>query len=1252
MAKYFRQILTGSAGRRSGVSFTVAVLAVWLGMAWPAGAAFKFWSGLGANSTWTNAANWGGAIPNAGDDLVFQAGAARLVNTNSFAAGTVFNSITFLGTNYVIHGNALTLSGAAGLSAQHTTGTNIFNPALTLGTALTVECTGAGATFLLGTNCSLVLNGQNVTLNSVGTMRVSGAISGAGQVEKNGAGKLTIDGPASNTYLGATFVNAGTVELFKVGFPLAATAIPGDLIVGNGVATTTVRNLTVLEIADTANVTINQSGTWDLNGSSENIAGLTMTGGTVNTGFGTLTLGGDIVTFPSSSNAVINGSLSLGGVPRTFYVSFGSAPVDLVINATISDGGASAGFASTGPGFLALSGTNTYTGLTKLQGGYTFLNANFALGASGSGTNGTIVGANAYLQASGRIITNEFLTLSNNAFFQSGSDGAWSGPITLEGNAVQNIFAGGYTNSGPISGSGTLTKIGSGTLIFSGASANTYTNTTFVNAGTLMLAKSAFDGAIAGPLVIGDGSGGANADVVRLNSVSQIANLSRVTINSSGLLDLNNSLERIGSLTGQGNITLGLATLLVGDDGTTATFDGVISGLGPFTKVGPGPQSLNGANTYKGVTTVSAGTLLVNGAQPQSPVSVTGGVLGGGGVVGNITGTSGTISPGSSPGVLTSSNLVSSASTAYKFELRGPNPGTDYDQLNVRGTVNLTNASLQLSVAFTNGPVSLGHQLVLIQNDGFEPVAGSFAGFPNGANFASGGYNLLINYAGGDGNDVVLTVTSVPGAVAGATVVSGNGDGAIDPNECNLLYLAVTNTSAAPLTGVSASLATTTPGVVITHPQSAYANLPANGKGTNLIPFQITTLPLFNCGDPIDLVLTVTTAGGNFTVSNRVFSGATGAPLRFNNNTLTPIPDLSTVNSTVSVSGLTTAIKKVSVSLYLVHTYAADLTLTLLAPDGTPVELSSNNGSSGDNYGSDCADVNRTIFDDAAPLSIVSVSAPFIGAFRPEGTLATFTGQAPAAANGLWTLRITDGASGDFGTLVCWSLSISPTLCASGGGGCDLCPNITLAAALGASSAVQPERLSRNGQATSCEVPTFCPGAVGGDGGLYFNAHTFRNGPSNACITVTLTAPTTDLFSAAYLDLFEPSNICSNYLADSGDSTVGLTFPAGPRIYSFNVPGSAVFTVTVNGVYGSQGPYQLSVTGGDCRPSLNIRPAPPGQVRLDWPTSAGGYLLQSTPAVAPTNWTTMTNVPFISGGRYAVTNSPASRNEFYRLLKP
>ena len=69
--------------------------------------AVRIWDGvqdLGgatANANWTTASNWVGDIaPQAGDDLVFAAGAAQLTNVNDFAAGTRFNTITISGSGY------------------------------------------------------------------------------------------------------------------------------------------------------------------------------------------------------------------------------------------------------------------------------------------------------------------------------------------------------------------------------------------------------------------------------------------------------------------------------------------------------------------------------------------------------------------------------------------------------------------------------------------------------------------------------------------------------------------------------------------------------------------------------------------------------------------------------------------------------------------------------------------------------------------------------------------------------------------------------------------------------------------------------------------------------------------------------------------------------------------------------------------------------------------------------------------------
>ena len=142
------------------------------------------------------------------------------------------------------------------------------------------------------------------------------------------------------------------------------------------------------------------------------------------------------------------------------------------------------------------------------------------------------------------------------------------------------------------------------------------------------------------------------------------------------------------------------------------------------------------------------------------------------------------------------------------------------------------------------------------------------------------------------------------------------------------------------------------------------------------------------------------------------------------NSTPTAITDLSTVESSIVVSGLPRPITKVTVGFYLTHTFDGDLDISLIGPDGTAVELTSDNGGAGDNYGTACTPTGRTTFDDAAATAITAGVAPFAGSFRPEAPLTAFNTK---AANGTWKLRITDDAGLDVGSLACWTLAITTT---------------------------------------------------------------------------------------------------------------------------------------------------------------------------------------------------------------------------------
>lgn len=148
-------------------------------------------------------------------------------------------------------------------------------------------------------------------------------------------------------------------------------------------------------------------------------------------------------------------------------------------------------------------------------------------------------------------------------------------------------------------------------------------------------------------------------------------------------------------------------------------------------------------------------------------------------------------------------------------------------------------------------------------------------------------------------------------------------------------------------------------------------------------------------------------------------------PVQFDNNTPTSIPDFGTVNIPFGVSGINGVIAKVTLSIHITHSYAADLDMFLISPLGTAVELSTDNGGSGSNYGAACSPLTaRTTFDDEASASIVGQPAPFSGTFRPEGTLSAFVGLSGASANGAWILQITDDEPFDEGTFQCASLLI------------------------------------------------------------------------------------------------------------------------------------------------------------------------------------------------------------------------------------
>src|SRR5207249_3182536 len=138
--------------------------------------------------------------------------------------------------------------------------------------------------------------------------------------------------------------------------------------------------------------------------------------------------------------------------------------------------------------------------------------------------------------------------------------------LTINGGILKLLAA--------IGGTGGLTKAGPGILTLSGTGANTYTGATTVNESELDLAKTAGTNAIAGPLVVGDGTGGTDVDKVVLVNNTQIADTAAVTITHSGVLDLatDATSDTIGPLTlTGGHVTTGTGVLTLGNNVTTNT---------------------------------------------------------------------------------------------------------------------------------------------------------------------------------------------------------------------------------------------------------------------------------------------------------------------------------------------------------------------------------------------------------------------------------------------------------------------------------------------------------------------------------------------------------------------------------------------------------------------------------------------------------------------------------------------------------
>src|SRR5581483_2394893 len=225
----------------------------------------------------------------------------------------------------------------------------------------------------------------------------------------------------------------------------------------------------------------------------------------------------------------------------------------------------------------------------------------------------------------------------------------------------------------------------------------------------------------------------------------------------------------IGSLEGDdGIVHLGGHQLVIGGNGVSTTFGGVITGgFGNIVKSGDETLTLTGASTYRGGTIIDGGTLLVQTATGSAtgtgPGQVNAGTFGGRSniaglvTVGTGNGNGAFLAPGvNGTGKLTIKKaLTFQADGIYNYELNTNNGRVD--QVTAKGVI-INNGALFSFTDLGNSILSPGTVFTVINNTAGTSITGTFSNLPDGSTLTIGSNSYEVNYEGGDGNDLTLTV--------------------------------------------------------------------------------------------------------------------------------------------------------------------------------------------------------------------------------------------------------------------------------------------------------------------------------------------------------------------------------------------------------------------------------------------------------------------------------------------------------------
>lgn len=299
---------------------------------------------------------------------------------NAIAGDVVVNSggtLCYEGSDQIANSSTVTVSG--GTLELDGTISDTLN-AIDCSSGAMITKTGSGTGSLTATSSTFTGTTAISVASPSGALTFTSPISGTGAINKIGSGELILSG-AGNTATGQTMVSDGTLALNSSG-----QAVSGPLMLNGG----TVRLDASDQIATSVDVT-QMSGTFDLNGNSNEIATFTFQSGTypdpsggiltLNSTSSALTMrdttingtvnlssgsGGDVVFDSANNGSATIANMTLGSVLRTFTVPSGTADIDMALNGGSASG--TGGIEKEGAGTLQLNNTHTYGNVSIMDG--------------------------------------------------------------------------------------------------------------------------------------------------------------------------------------------------------------------------------------------------------------------------------------------------------------------------------------------------------------------------------------------------------------------------------------------------------------------------------------------------------------------------------------------------------------------------------------------------------------------------------------------------------------------------------------------------------------------------------------------------------------------------------------------------------------------------------------------------------------------------------------------------------------------